>query len=281
MRVAATVLMWLVTTVALAVAVPALWAQSNLVDGAGYARLARTAAADPDLQAAMATELAAQVGRLSSEAEPAFVSAVAAAYTASSSFPAQFSRANGFAHRWLFTDTVSSSVDSEGRLLIDLAPMLSDPAFAQTMRDYDITVPNSLPIPLADNVSETLRPGSLRVVGMWWPWISVGLAVLAAAGALMTFILARRRGRIMVALGVTGLLVGAAGWLASEVGQRHLVATINENSENFRRIADVVLATARGSMHQWLIVTLIVGGGLVIVGVIVSVLSGLASADER
>lgn len=62
MRVAATVLMWLVTTVALAVAVPALWAQSNLVDGAGYARLARTAAADPDLQAAMATELAAQVG---------------------------------------------------------------------------------------------------------------------------------------------------------------------------------------------------------------------------
>ena len=29
-------------------------------------------------------------------------------------------------------------------------------------------------------------------------------------------------------------------------------------------------------MHQWLNVTLIVGGGLVIVGVIVSLLSGLA-----
>ena len=83
MRVAATGLMWLFTTVALALAIPALWAQSNLVDGAGYAGLARTAAADPDLQAAMAAELTAQVGRLGSGADPAFVSAIAAAYTAS------------------------------------------------------------------------------------------------------------------------------------------------------------------------------------------------------
>lgn len=281
MRVAATVLMWLFTTVALAIAIPALWAQSHLVDGAGYAGLARTAAADPDLQAAMAAELTAQVGRLGSGADPALVSAIAAAYTASSSFPAQFARANGFAHQWLFTDTVPSSVDSQGRLLIDLAPMLSDTAFSQTLRNYDITVPNSLPIPLADNVSETLRPGALRVAGMWSPWISVGLAVLAAAGALMTFILARRRGRIMVALGVAGLLVGVAGWLAIEVGQRRLAATLDESSENLRRIADVMLATARSSMHQWLNVTLIVGVGLVVVGVIVGLLSGLASAGER
>ena len=42
-----------------------------------------------------------------------------------------------------------------------------------------------------------------------------------------------------------------------------------------------MLATARSSMHQWLNVTLIVGGGLVIVGVIVGLLSGLASAGER
>ena len=37
-----------------------------------------------------------------------------------------------------------------------------------------------------------------------------------------------------------------------------------------------MVATAQDSMHQWLNVTLIVGGGLVIVGVIVSLLSGLA-----
>ncbi|MEX0580502.1 MAG: hypothetical protein WD228_05280 [Mycobacterium sp.] len=281
MRVAATVLMWLVTTVALAAAIPALWAQSHLVDGAGYAGLARTAAADSGLQSAMAAELTAQVGRLGSGADPALVSAVAAAYTASSSFPAQFARANGFAHRWLFTDTVSTSVDSQGRLLIDVAPMLSDAAFAQTLRDYGITVPASLLIPVVDNVSENLRPGSLRVAGIWAPWISVGLAVLAAAGALMTFILARRRGRIMAALGAAGLLVGAAGWVAIEIGQRHLVGLLAETPEDLRRIADVMLATARSSMHQWLTVTLIVGGGLVIVGVIVGLLSSLAGAGER
>jgi uncharacterized membrane protein len=116
---------------------------------------------------------------------------------------------------------------------------------------------------------------------MWAPWISVGLAVLAAAGALMTVILARRRGRIMAALGVSGLLVGAAGWFAIELGQRHLVAPLEETSENLRRIAEIMLATARSSMHQWLNVTLIVGGGLVIVGVIVGLLSSLAGAGER
>ena len=35
-------------------------------------------------------------------------------------------------------------------------------------------------------------------------------------------------------------------------------------------------ATAQASMHQWLTVTLIIGGGLVVVGVIVSLLSGLS-----
>lgn len=59
------------------------------------------------------------------------------------------------------------------------------------------------------------------------------------------------------------------------------MATLDESSENLRRIAQVMLATARSSMHQWLNVTLIVGVGLVIVGVIVSLLSGLASAGER
>ena len=280
MRTVAAVLMWFVTTALLAVAVPAVWAQQNLVDGAGYGALAQKAAADPELQSAMATELTTRVGLLGSGVDSTIVSRIAAAYTASTVFPGQFAIANGFAHRWLFTDTVASSVDPQGRWVIDLAPMLSDAAFSQTLRDYNITVGSAVPMPLTDSAPAELRPGALREIGMWAPWVSMGVAVLAAASALLTIYLARNRGRILAALGISALLVGAAGWAAIEFAQRRVRDALNQTSGNLRTVADVMVATVEDSMHQWLNVTLIVGGGLVIVGVIVGLLSSLANAGS-
>ncbi|MDA2990418.1 MAG: hypothetical protein O3B27_02495 [Actinomycetota bacterium] len=276
MRSAATVLMWLITTLLLAAAVPAVWAQQHLVDRDGYSALAQRAAADPELQAAMAGELTAQVGRLASGVDSSVVSRIAAAYTSGSAFPAQFAQANGFAHRWLFTTAIPSTLDPQGRWVIDLAPMLSDVAFVQTLNDYNVAVPDSLPIPLTDEAPAFLRPGALRAVGLWGPWISIGLAVLTGAAALLTLFAARSRGRALAALGVSGLLVGGAGWAAIEFAQRYLRDALNNTSGTTRRVADVMVATAQDSMHQWLNVTLVVGGGLVIVGVIVSLLGGLA-----
>ena len=280
MRTVAAVLMWFVTTALLAVAVPAVWAQQNLVDGAGYSALAQKAAADPELQSAMATELTTRVGLLGSGVDSTIVSRIAAAYTASTVFPGQFAIANGFAHRWLFTDTVASSVDPQGRWVIDLAPMLSDAAFSQTLRDYNITVGSAVPMPLTDSAPAELRPGALREIGMWAPWVSMGVAVLAAASALLTIYLARNRGRILAALGISALIVGAAGWAAIEFAQRRVRDALNQTSGNLRTVADVMVATVEDSMHQWLNVTLIVGGGLVIVGVIVGLLSSLANTGS-
>jgi len=279
-RSVAAMLMWLVTTALLAVAVPAVWAQQYLVDGAGYAALAQKAATDPELQSAMATELTTRVGLLGSGVDSTVVSRIAAAYTASTAFPGQFAAANAFAHRWLFTDTVASSVDPQGRWVIDLAPMLSDTAFSQTLRDYNITVGSAVPMPLTDSAPAELRPGALREVGMWAPWVSMGAAVLAAASALLTIYLARNRGRILAALGISALIVGAAGWAAIEFAQRWVRDALNQTSGNLRTVADVMVATVEDSMHQWLNVTLIVGGGLVIVGVIVGLLSSLANAGS-
>lgn len=275
MRSAATVLMWLITTVLLAVALPAAWAQLHLIDRGGYAALARQAAADPQLQSAMATELTAQVGRLGAAADSTVVAPIARLYTASSSFPVQFGQANAFAHRWLFTGGVGSGVDEQGRWVIDFAPMLSDAAFAQTLRDYGISVPASVPIPLTDNVSPAVRPGALREVGMWWPWATIGVGVLAAGAALLMLFAAPNRGRALAALGVTALLVGGIGWAAIEFSQRYVDHALNGTSGAIRTVAGTMVATARDSMHQWLNVTLIAGGGLVVVGVIVALLTGL------
>ena len=113
-------------------------------------------------------------------------------------------------------------------------------------------------------------------MGLCGPWISIGLAVLTGAAALLTLFAARSRGRALAALGVSGLLVGGAGWAAIEFAQRYLRDALNNTAGTTRRAADVMVATAQDSMHQWLNVTLVVGGGLVIVGVIVSLLGGLA-----
>jgi hypothetical protein len=275
LRSTATVLMWLITTVLLAVALPAVWAQQHLVDRTGYAALAQRAAADPGLQSAMAGELTAQVGRLG-VADSTMVSPIARAYTASSSFPAQFAQANAFAHQWLFTDTLGSNVDSEGRWVIDFAPMLTDAAFAQTLRDYNITVPSSVPIPLTDTVPSVLRPGYLHRFAVWGPWVSWGLTVCAGLAAALTLLASTRRGRTLSALGVSALLVGGAGWAAIELAQPKLRFALDQTSGGVRRIAEVMTTTAQDSMHQWLNVTMIAGAGLVIVGVIVTLLAGLS-----
>lgn len=272
--------MWIVTTIVVAAAIPAMWAQQNLVSERGYAALAQRAAADPALQSAMADELTNQVGRLGSDVDPAFVSGIAGTYTASPSFPGQFAQANRFAHRWLFTDSIPADVDAQGRWVIDLAPMLSDAAFTQTLRDYRISVPSAIPIPVTDKAPAVLRPGALSSYAGWAPWVSGGLAVLAAGAAILTMLCARGRGKALAALGVSGLLVGATGWAAMEYAQRYLRRALDGTSGNLRTVADAMVATAQTSAHQWLNVTLIVGGGLVIVGVIVSLLSGLAAASD-
>ena len=70
MRLVATLLLWVVTTVALAVAIPTAWAQKNIIDRNGYSAFAAAAAKDPQLQQAMASELTTQVTAFASGAAP-------------------------------------------------------------------------------------------------------------------------------------------------------------------------------------------------------------------
>ncbi|WP_099023662.1 hypothetical protein [Mycolicibacterium palauense] len=283
MRFILTVLLWLMTTVVLAVAVPAAWLQVNVIDADGYAAFTQKAATDPGLQQAMAGELTTQVLALADDdglsLTPAVVRAAANSYTRSSAFPEQFAEANRFAHRWLFTDSVTSSVDGQGRWVIDLAPMLSNNSLGQTLDSYNIDVPTSFPVPLTEDLPDVLRPGGLQQWAAWGPWVSVGAAVLTGVLALLTLAAARSRGKTLAALGVSALLVGGAGWAGLEVGRRYVDNALNQTSGDIRTLADSVVTQAISSMHQWLNWSLIVGGGLVALGVVVAMLGGLRSRD--
>lgn len=82
-------------------------------------------------------------------------------------------------------------------------------------------------------------------------------------------------GQALSSLGVSALLVGAGGWAAIEVGGRYVNDALNRTTGDIRRIADVMVSHAEGSLHRWLNLTLLAGVTLVVVGVLVAMLGTL------
>ncbi len=283
MRFVATMFLWLVTTVALAVAVPTMWAERNVISEDGYAALAASAATDPQLQSAMAAELTTQITALGAEngysLNSDLVRGVAVAYTANSGFPGQFAAANRIAHRWMFTNSVQREEGFDGRWLIDIAPMLNDPSLKATLGNLDLEVPQTLTVPITVPEATGLQPGKLRPLSTWGPWVSVGTTILAGVFALFTLASARARGKALAALGVSALLVGAAGWAGLEVARRHVNDALNRTTGNIRQVADVMVNHAEDSLHEWLNLTLAAGGVLVVFGVLAAMLGGLRRRD--
>jgi hypothetical protein len=279
-RFTATLVLWLATTVALAVAVPAVWAQLNIVSEDGCAALAQKAAGDPALQSAAADELATRAMALiaargggRSPVDGSQVHDTAAAFTASPSFPPLFANANREAHRWLFTDARSG--DS---WVVDVAPMLNDSSFQQILSAYNVKVPATLTVPLTvwvPSTGQSVRQGQLSRLAAWGPWVSIVAVAVSGFCGLLTVAAARRRGKSMTSLGVSALLVGAAGWAGIEVGRRYIDDALNRTSGDIRQIADVMVHHAEASLHQWLNMTLIAGVVLVGFGVIVAMLGSL------
>ena len=277
MRFLATLMLWLVTTAALTVAVPAVWAQLNIVDEDGYAVLATSAAQDPRLQNAMAAELTTQVIALGDSKgyplNPQLVSAVASSYTRNSGFGGQFARANRIAHQWMFTGAKPSG-DSTDKWLVDVAPMLSDPSFAATLGNLDLEVPEAMTVPITVDTPE-LQPGTLRSLARWGPWVSGAAAAATAVLALLTLAAARSRSKALIALGVSALLAGAAGWSGIEIGRRYVNLALNRTTGDIRTVAEVMVGHAEDSLHLWLNVTLLAGGALVVMGVIAAGIGAL------
>jgi hypothetical protein len=276
-RFAVTVLLWLFTTAALAVAVPTTWTQTHIVDVNGYTAMAQKAASDPALQAAAASELATRamvlINQRGYKVDSAQVHDVAAGYTAGPDFPPQFADANRLAHSWIFT---GASARSEGdQWVIDLAGMLKDSAFASMLSTYNVQVPETLKVPVTVSTPKVLRPGILRPLVTWGPWLSIAAAVLTGIGALLTLAVARSRGRALAGLGISALLVGAAGWAAIELARRRINDALNHTTGDIRRIADVMVGEVESSLHEWLDLTLAAGGVLVVLGVLAAVLGTL------
>jgi hypothetical protein len=279
-RSAVTALLWLTTTVAMAVAIPAVWLQLNVVDEGGYAALAREAASDPALQSAVAGELTTRAMALIAErgggrypVDSAQVHDVAAAFTAGPAFPPLFAQLNRAAHGWLFTDPGPGR--NGNQWVVDVAPMLQDPSFQQVLSSHNVKVPANLTVPLTVSMPGPLRQGQLSRLAAWGPWVSIGAAVIGGLFALLTLAAARRRGKALTGLGVSALLVGAAGWAGLEAGGRYVNDALNRTTGDIRRVAEVMVDHAEAGLRHWLDLTLIAGAALVALGVLVAIAGGL------
>ncbi|MGV0801835.1 hypothetical protein ABQF26_32990, partial [Mycolicibacterium elephantis] len=111
------------------------------------------------------------------------------------------------------------------------------------------------------------------------PWITVGATILTGVFALLTLAASRSRGKTLAALGVSSLLVGAAGWAGLEVARGHVNDALNRTTGDIRLIADAVVAHAEDSLHHWLNLTLAAGAALVVFGVLVAMLGGWRRRD--
>jgi hypothetical protein len=271
-RFALTALLWLCATVALAVAVPTVWTQTHVVNVNGYTAMARKAAGDKALQAAVAAELAARATVLMNQSndqiDSASVHAAVAGYTAGPDFPAQFANVNRLAHDWIFTSAHTQSGGDQ--LFVDLGGM-----FEQIAASNNVELPEAVTVPVAVSTPKELRPGELRPLTTWGRWASLGVVVLTNVFALLTFAAARSRGRALACLGISALLVGAAGWTAIELARHSLNDKLNNTTGGIRGIADAMVGQAEASLHHWLDVTLAAGGGLVVLGVLAAGLGSM------
>ena len=105
--------------------------------------------------------------------------------------------------------------------MVDLAPMLNDSSIQQLLSSHNVKVPATLTVPLTVSVPVSSRcgQGQLSRLAAWGPWVSTGRGgpsgFFAPADAVAA---ARRRGKALTSLGVSALLVGAAGWAGIEAG---------------------------------------------------------------
>lgn len=260
-------------TSALLVAIPVNWAQHTLVDSNGYAALARSAGHKPGVREATAQILAERVGAAARDrgfsGGDGVILQVATAYTAGPSFPDQFADVNRVAHQYLFTNNARQT---DQGWQVDVGPMLADTSFKASLTRLGVNVPDTVTVPVIANAPNNLKPGTLRPLATWGPWVGIGAAVWAGITALLTLVLAKGRGKALAALGVSALLVGGVGWVVLAMGRSHIDSALSKTNGNVHTIADALVVQAEDSLQSWLTYSLIAGGVVLVAGILLAVM---------
>lgn len=259
-----------------AVAVPMAWVDQNIVKEEGFVRIAGELGNDPEFQDRLAT---AAVGTFESSVDlPGPIQSLAADALRSaasgmqswSDYPQAWEETVRNSHRLNFgAANQPEEAATTTALVLDISPLvrLIRDHFAEATR-IRIDVPAESLVSLGEPSHRQLVERVAAFAPLWW---------VAALGALISVLLAlvaaRRRSLVLVFLGLGGLALAALWTAGADLagGAVGKLSSANGVAELFKQ---EFLTAARTGFGEWILMAAVASGGVFVVGVIASVVSG-------
>ncbi|BCW49212.1 hypothetical protein [Arthrobacter sp. StoSoilB13] len=258
-----------------AVAVPAAWADVNVVKEDGFVHLASALGKDPEFQSRLATAAAGNFESSVNLPEPLKSVAADALREAASGmqswpeYPKAWEETARNSHRLNFgggkqpEETVSHTA-----LLLDIGPLM------RLIRDrlssasgLQIEVPAESLVTMGEPSQKQLVDRVAAFAPLWW---------LAAVGAVVSVLLAlaaaRRRSLVMVSLGLGGLVL-AALWSATVDLAGGLMGSLSSGNGVAELFKQEFFSAVRTGFAEWIVIAAVVSGAFLALGVIAWILS--------
>jgi hypothetical protein len=257
-----------------AVAVPAMWADRNIVQEDGFVALTAPLGKDPAFQQRLAT---AAVDSVASGANiPDFLTALARpvldnaaqSLTGLPGYSDAWAETLRKSHRLTFADpsTLPPEADGTSSLTLDVAPLVG---LVAKQVSAATTLPLEAPGQVLIQIGQSDQRQLIERVTVYAP---MGYAVAVGAGIafVLAFVAARRRWTVLVGMGAGALVLAGAWKLASDAAAAAVAATSSGNdvAELFK---NEFVAACSASFGQWIVAAAVAGAALLVTGLAVRV----------
>ena len=258
----------LVAIVGAAIAIPAFWVNSNLVDRDGFSDMVSPLADNPKVQEHIADEITVQVSAAAPLIPEALIRPLAGAYTRGDNFKADFTEAMNQQHDWLFEE---ASPEDEGQVMsLDLTPMVNRIIDDRIFGGIEISGP--IEVPLTDSAAAGLEAGRYHDLGDQIGYIAYGSLVIAVVAALGGLAVARRRGLVLAAVGFGVIFGGVLTWLMGDFAQRRALDEVSGADGSAREVAELIIDEVVDSMQKIGLIAAFAGVALAVAGGLVTVM---------
>ncbi|MCU1547621.1 MAG: hypothetical protein JWO29_572 [Arthrobacter sp.] len=260
-----------------AVAVPAIWVDRNIVQEEGFVALAGPLGQDPLFQRRLASATVGSLGSgsgipdaLRQMARP-ILENTAQSLTALPGYPEAWAETLRKSHRLTFADpnTLPAEADGRSSLTLDVGPLAGLVA-------EQVSAATRLPLAAPEEVLIHIgQPDQRQLIERFAAYATLGYAAAAGAGLALAlaFVAARRRWTVLAGTGAGALVLAGVWKLASGAAGAAVAGTStgNEVAEIFKR---ELVSTATAGFEQWILATVVAGGALLGLGIVLRVVRG-------
>lgn len=260
----------LVAMAAIVLAVPSLWVKERLVDSEGFASSMRPVAEQQKVRDYMTEQITQGVidrtggsGSITGGVTSAFVTPLARAYTDSNQFEDDFVQVVADQHDYLFDKPGADAADDQG-LQLDIAPMVN-----RVLNKLGISAQTDEI--LVELSGSNLEAGRYHKTGRDITRLALASAAAAVIGALGGLLIARRRGVVLLFLGLATVAAAVVSYAVSVVGADRAKDELTGGAGSDREVSEAIVDTVLKDLHE---VAFIVGGaglGVALLGAAIAV----------